>query len=293
MKQKLRLILTICLAVVFLGSSIRWIALAIDARKSADSHAAALEAAGLPDTESVPAEPVPEPEPEPVPELTPEPESKPEPEPEPEPEPIPEPEPEPVDPHAESLREIDLAALRESNAEVRGWILIPGAEVSHPLMQTDDNEYYLGHDWTGAKNAQGAIYLDYRVSGDLSDFHTIIYGHRMQNGAMFGRLSRYQDADFLAENPSIYIADDSGVHIYDIFSVYEASVTTGSTYQRRFADDVDRQAFLDYCITESDHDTGITPTTDDHILTLSTCTGNGHATRWVVKAVLREEGGGS
>jgi sortase B len=83
----------------------------------------------------------------------------------------------------------------------------------------------------------------------------------------------------------VYIFDGENCDRYDIFAAYEVS-TAGDTYQLGFADDASRQSYIDYCLGKSVIDTGVTPTTSDHILTLSTCTGNGHATRWVVQAVL-------
>ena len=73
---------------------------------------------------------------------------------------------------------------------------------------------------------------------------------------------------------------------YEIFAAYEVS-TAGATYQIGFSGDQSKQAFIDYCLEQSVIDTGIIPTVYDRILTLSTCTGNGHATRWVVQAVLK------
>lgn len=84
----------------------------------------------------------------------------------------------------------------------------------------------------------------------------------------------------------MYITDDNGSHKYEIFAAYEVS-TAGTTYQIGFSGDASKQAFLDYCLGQSVIDTGITPTVHDKILTLSTCTGNGHATRWVVQARLK------
>ena len=70
--------------------------------------------------------------------------------------------------------------------------------------------------------------------------------------------------------------------------LYEVS-TQGITYQLGFSGEADKQEFLDGCMAQSVIDTEIVPTVHDRILTLSTCTGNGHATRWVVQAVLRCE----
>ena len=191
-----------------------------------------------------------------------------------------------VDPYADALRNMDFAALREVNSDVLGWILIPNTVISYPLVQGDDNQYYLKHTWKKWTSAVGAIFLEYQNSPDFSDFNTIIYGHRMNNGSMFASLKNYKKQSYWAAHPYVYITDDNGSHKYEIFAAYEVS-TAGTTYQIGFSGDASKQAFLDYCLGQSVIDTGITPTVHDKILTLSTCTGNGHATRWVVQARLK------
>lgn len=193
-----------------------------------------------------------------------------------------------VDPYADALRNMDFTALREVNDDVLGWIVIPGTVLSYPLLQGSDNDYYLNHTWRGTRSAVGAIFLEYQNSSDLSDFNTIVYGHRMRNGSMFASLKYYESQSYWAQHPCVYITDDRGSYTYEIFAAYEVS-TEGETYRLGFSSDTAKQAFLDYCVAQSVIDTGITPTIYDKILTLSTCTGNGHATRWVVQARLRGE----
>lgn len=193
-----------------------------------------------------------------------------------------------VDPYADALAAMDFAALREVNSDVLGWILIPGTVISYPLLQGDDNSYYLNHTWKKWTNVVGSIFLEYQNSPDLTDFNTIVYGHRMNNGSMFASLKYYKQQSYWAQHPKVYITDDNGVHCYEIFAAYEIS-TSGDTYRLGFSTDQDKQEYIDYCLEQSVIDTGLTPTVHDRILTLSTCTGNGHATRWVVQALLRGE----
>ena len=131
-----------------------------------------------------------------------------------------------------------------------------------------------------------SVWVGYGFDAVGSDFNTIIYGHRMNNGSMFASLKNYKKQSYWAAHPCVYITDDSGSHKYEIFAAYEVS-TAGTTYQIGFSGDQSKQAFIDYCLGQSVIDTGIVPTVYDQILTLSTCTGNGHATRWVVQAVLK------
>ena len=188
------------------------------------------------------------------------------------------------DPYAQALKDMDFSALRQQNPDVLGWILIPGTRVSYPVVQGTDNSYYLDHTWRGGKNSVGAIFMDYRNSGDLSDFNTIIYGHRMNNRSMFGTLSQYKSRSYWQAHPYVYLTDDSGTHRYEIFAAGEVSVDS-DVYRLGLRSDSSRQSFLDSCLALSALNTGVTPHPYDKVLTLSTCTGNGHATRWVVQAV--------
>ena len=188
------------------------------------------------------------------------------------------------DPYAQALKDMDFSALRQQNPDVLGWILIPGTRVSYPVVQGTDNSYYLDHTWRGGKNSVGAIFMDYRNSGDLSDFNTIIYGHRMNNRSMFGTLSQYKSRSYWQAHPYVYLTDDSGTHRYEIFAAGEVSVDS-DVYRLGLRSSSGRQSFLDSCLSQSALNTGVTPHTYDKVLTLSTCTGNGHATRWVVQAV--------
>ena len=184
--------------------------------------------------------------------------------------------------------QVDLEALQAVNGDVVGWIAIPGTDISYPVLQGRDNQYYLDHTWRGERNAVGAIFLDARNDPEMEDFNTILYGHRMNNDSMFGQLHRYSSQEFWREHPWVYVAVSGGVLRYEIFAAYEADVE-GSTYWLEFPDQGSRLAFLEESEAQSVLDAGKSPGPEDRILTLSTCTGRGHDARWVVKACLCQE----
>ena len=193
-----------------------------------------------------------------------------------------------VDPYADALAAMDFAALREVNPDILGWILIPNTRVSYPFLQGTDNDYYLRRTWRKGSSAVGAIFVEASNSGDLTDFNTVIYGHNMNNGSMFGTLKKYKDLSYFQKHPYVYITSDAGSARYEIFAAYEVA-TDGETYRLGFGGDSAKRAFLDYCVGQSVIDTGVTPQVWDRIITLSTCTGRGHETRWVVQARLPGE----
>ncbi|MBE6955657.1 MAG: sortase [Ruminococcaceae bacterium] len=188
------------------------------------------------------------------------------------------------DPYMDLLAETDLAALREINEDVLGWIIIPDTYVNHPLMDGDDNSFYLDHAWDRTPSFYGSVFLEQQSSSDLTDFNTILYGHNMGDENIFGSLKHYNDEAYWKEHPYVYIVDDRGVHRYEIFAAYEASIRS-IVYVLDFDDDL-RERFIEAAVEHSVIDTGITPVITNRILTLSTCTGYTKNTRWVVQARL-------
>lgn len=185
-----------------------------------------------------------------------------------------------------ALASTDLNALRQVNPDVIGWIRIPNTQVNYPLMQGEDNTFYLENTWEGNPNAYGSIFLESRNSPDMTDFNTIIYGHNMANGSMFGVLSSFGYQWYWTWNPYVYIVTDEGAFRYEIFSSYSAPVDS-ATYGLSFNQLETREEFIAMALENSQIDTGITPASTDRIITLSTCTGLGYENRRVVHAYLK------
>ena len=190
------------------------------------------------------------------------------------------------DPHIKALESMDLAALREVNPDVVGWILIPDTSINYPLMQGQDNDYYLNRTWDRQSNAMGSIFLEHLSSADLTDFNTIVYGHNMNDGSMFAGIREYRNREFWEKHPYVYILSDYGVYRYEIFAAYMANVKS-NTYGLSFPSETSRRSFLDKALQDSVIDTGLEPETTDRILTLSTCSGAGYSHRWVLQARLK------
>ena len=190
------------------------------------------------------------------------------------------------DPYMDVMNAINLPALREQNQDVIGWISIPDTSLDYPLMYSGDNEFYLDHTWEKKRNFAGAIFLEQFCKTDLSDFNTIIYGHRMDTDTMFTSLKHYSSQQYWNEHPYLYISDGAA-HRYEIFSAYKTHVIS-DTYRLGIEDDNTKQLFIDYCIDSSVIETDIVPTVNDRIVTLSTCdeTFKGDY-RWVVHARLK------
>ena len=144
--------------------------------------------------------------------------------------------PEPDDPHMQMLAQLDLEALRQVNPDVVGWILIPDTPVNYPLMHSSDNNYYLNRTWNREPYGVGSVFLESLCRPDFTDFHTIVYGHNMNDGSMFGSLSNYRKQEYLQSHPYVYIRGDFGVYRYEIVSSRYAA-TDSDTYGIGFTAD--------------------------------------------------------
>ena len=82
---------------------------------------------------------------------------------------------------------IDIDKLKNEYDEAIGYIEIPNTNISYPIMQGEDNNYYLKHLPNGDSNKIGSIFIDYR-NNEFNDQNTIIYGHNFNNGTMFIKL---------------------------------------------------------------------------------------------------------
>jgi len=192
------------------------------------------------------------------------------------------------DPLLAALKSADLPALQLINDDVIGWILIPDTKISYPLVHCGDNSYYLNRNWKKEWSSVGSIFLDRQSSPDLSDFNSLIFGHRMKDGSMFAGLAKFFRQAYWEEHPCVYVVLDGRVLRYDIYAAYEAA-ESGPTYDTVFASSEAKESFIRYGIRYSAINTGIIPTAEDHIITLVTCTGRGYSSRLVVQAVLAEE----
>ena len=259
MSRKTRKFLTIILAVMFLTSTALLIRHSLDTAAAEESYQSAAEIASRPKESAGQQEPVEETE-STEPEVT-------------EPQTMWIVAPVEEDEHMKKLANINLAALRETNPDVLGWIYLPNTLINYPIVQGEDNQYYLNYTWDNKKSVAGAIFLETTNAPDLTDFRSIVYGHNMANSTMFGSLHRYSSKSYWEQYPYVYLVTDEGVLRYDIYSSYKAAVDS-KTYALDLEETGKRASFISLTKDESELDTNIMPAVTDRILTLSTCMGS-------------------
>ena len=102
-------------------------------------------------------------------------------------------------------RIINFDTLKAKYSDIIAWIYVPGTHIDYPVLKGTDDYYYLNHTPEKQYNKLGSIYVPAATSSDLSDAHTVIYGHNMKSGRMFGDLKQYADKDFRDSYPYVYI----------------------------------------------------------------------------------------
>ena len=116
---------------------------------------------------------------------------------------------------------VDFDKLKKANPDIYAWISIPEVKVDYPILQSEsDNGYYLNHTVNGQKSAYGSIYTEDYNNKDFSDFNTLVYGHNMKNGTMFGSLKKFRDAEFFKKNRFITVYTPGRILKYEIFAAY-------------------------------------------------------------------------
>ena len=170
------------------------------------------------------------------------------------------------------LIDVDVNKLKEKNSDTVGWINVNNTNINYPYVQGKDNNYYLTHSFDKKYNEAGWVFLDYRNSKTLSNKNNIIYAHSRLDKTMFGSLSKTLKSNWYnnKDNHIIRISTDTENTMWQIFSVYK--IPEESYYiTTDFNSDSDYQKFLDTIKSRSIHNFNTTLTTNDKILTLSTC----------------------
>ncbi len=188
-----------------------------------------------------------------------------------------------------SLLNIDFDSLTSLNSDTIGWIRVWGTDINYPVVQTNDNSFYLTHSFDKSYNKAGWIFADYTNSNlkdNQLDKNTVIYGHNRQNRSMFGTLSNTLKEEWrqTAKNRYINFSTLDESMLWEVFSTY--TINSEDYYiKTKFSSDEEYEKFIKTITNRSIYNFNVNVTTQDKILTLSTCTNIGEG-RTVVHAKL-------
>lgn len=183
--------------------------------------------------------------------------------------------------------EVDFRQLRSINPDIVGWIYSEDTVINYPVAQNEDKDYYLTHLFTGEENPSGCIYLDTTNDPTFADRNSIIYGHHMNNGSMFASLTEYKKQEYYDAHPRLLLMTPHANYVVEVFSGYVLS-GWGDAWKVSFSDEADFSLWLEQSKASSCFLSDVIPTTEDKILTLSTCTYEFDDARFVLLGILKE-----
>ena len=185
--------------------------------------------------------------------------------------------------------EIDWDTLLAKNSDVVGWIRFPQPEViNYPVVYCSDNDYYLHHTLELTYLFSGCIFIDMNNVREMTDANTIVYGHNMDDGSMFGELDKYRKEEFFNENQYFYFqTPDGGAYKYQVLAFYE-TLADSESYKIGFDSREQYQAFQEACQAQSMYASQAQINPDAPMLTLSTCTNRAEDGRYLLQGILVE-----
>lgn len=164
---------------------------------------------------------------------------------------------------------VDFSALQAINPDACAWLYGQGASLHYPVVQGEDNEYYLNHLLDGTRSACGCLFVDAGASAGFSDRVTIVYGHNMNDGSMFGTLDAYKSQEAYDAHPEMQLLTPEGNYRVELLAgmVTDPSdaVYGGLTTEEEVA------AYVESALARSTFQTRAAYAPGDRLLALSTC----------------------
>lgn len=186
-------------------------------------------------------------------------------------------------------RMLKVEKLQEKNEDIVGWIEIEDTNINYPVLQGEDNEYYLTHNYKKETSQKGSIFLTKDYDWDLPSTNLLIYGHNIMNGQMFQNLLKFADEEFYKEHPVIRFTTQNEDKEYEIISAFKSRVFYKSEQNVfRYYDFVNAEneeeynEFVKNAKEASLYDIGKTAEYGDQLITLITCSYHTTDGRFVV-----------
>lgn len=175
---------------------------------------------------------------------------------------------------------IDFKALIEHNEDVVGWIYSPNEIINYPVVQSDNNTYYLNKDINGNYLINGTVFADYRNNSVAQDLNYIIYGHSMNNQSMFGTLLNYKNQSYYDKYPSMYYLTPEQNYRVDLLAGSVVS-PNDKIYQTSPDPDLFQDYIEELCMKSTFKSKNVYEY-GDNVITLSTCSYEYDDARYVV-----------
>ena len=176
---------------------------------------------------------------------------------------------------------VDFEALAERNSDVCGWLYCPNTVISYPVVQAEDNSFYLHRDIDLNYSSYGTLFTEAMSAKDFDNDNSIIYGHHMKDGGMFAGLVNYGKMNYYEKHPVFYLNTPEMNYRVEVFAAFLTDMYSDA-YNNSFDSDEEMQAWLDAARELSAIKTDVEVQPGDRVLTLSTCTYEYDTARYVV-----------
>lgn len=184
-------------------------------------------------------------------------------------------------------RDVDFDKLLSRNKDVKGWIYLKDSEIDYPVVQAEDNEYYLHRDIDGEYAYEGSLFIDAGCVAPFGGMNTVVYGHNMFSGAMFQNISEFRNADYFDDHRVFILETPDGSYDLKVLA-YCNEPDDSEIYQQYASDPEYTDEFIDLIKTKAVLLSDEEPKSGDRFVTLSTCAYNYDGARHQVICIIRE-----
>ena len=188
-------------------------------------------------------------------------------------------------------RMLQVQELQKENPDIVGWIEIVGTKINYPVLQGEDNSYYMTHNYKKEEAKDGSIFLDKDYDWNLPSSNLLMYGHNMGDGEMFQDLLKYESEDYYKEHPTIRFTTANDDSEYEIISAFKSRVyykSEKNVFRYYFFINAENEEeyndFVNSAKEASLYDTGKSAEYGDQLMTLSTCSYHTEDGRFAVVA---------
>ena len=181
---------------------------------------------------------------------------------------------------------VDFKSLLKKNKDIIAWIYCKNTQINYPIVQSEDNQYYLRRLLNGTWAIAGTLFVDYRNSKDFSDPYTVIYGHNMRDDTIFGSLHKYSDPDYWNEHSEMYIFTPEINYRLDLVSGFVT--TADSDFYKIYKDNDIRDNLFREAVSNSLFLEDSMLNKNDRLVVLSTCSHEYNNARYVLIGILNE-----
>lgn len=193
-------------------------------------------------------------------------------------------------------RMLQVEELQKENSDIVGWIEIEGTNINYPVLQAEDNSYYMNHNYKKEENTYGSIFLDKDYDWSLPSSNLLLYGHNLQNGSLFHDILNYKDKSYYEEHPTIRFTTEKEDCEYDIIAAFYSRVYYKSEkdvfryyYFINAENEEEYDEFVKNAKKASIYETGKSAEYGDQLITLSTCSYHTEDGRFAVVARKKDE----